>query len=104
MAQAMRMRVSLQGEVADVKVLMSHPMETGLREDAATGKVIPMHFIKTVSATHNGKPVLQAQWSQAVSRNPFLHFRLRGVKRGDKVGIAWEDDRGATGSTETEVQ
>lgn len=104
MAQAMRMRVTLQGDVADVKVLMSHPMETGLREDAATGKVIPMHFIQIVSATHNGKPVLQAQWSQAVSRNPFLHFRLRGAKRGDKVGIAWEDDRGAKESAEAEIQ
>lgn len=103
MAQAMRMRVTLQGDVADVKVLMSHPMETGLREDAATGKIIPMHFIRTVSATHNGKPVLQAQWSQAVSRNPFLHFRIRGVKPGDKVGIVWEDDQGAKESAETEV-
>ena len=103
MAQTMRIRVTLQGEAADVKVLMSHPMETGLREDAATGKLLPMHFIKTVSATHNGTPVLQAQWSQAVSRNPFLHFRLRRAKPGDKVAISWEDNRGETGFIETEV-
>ena len=104
MADAMRLRVTLQGDVADVKVLMSHPMETGLREDAATGQIVPMHFIKTVAVTHNGKPVLQAQWSQAVSRNPFLQFKLKGAKPGDKVTIAWEDNENETASIEAEVR
>jgi sulfur-oxidizing protein SoxZ len=104
MADAMRIRVTLQGEMADVKVLMSHPMETGLRQDGATGQVLPMHFIRTVLVTHNGKPVIQAQWSQAVSRNPFLHFRLRAAKPGDKVSIAWVDNRGETQSIEAEVR
>ena len=83
MADPMRIRVTLKGDVADVKVLMSHPMETGQRKDPATGQILPMHFIKNVVATLNGKPVLQAQWSQAISRNPFINFRVRGARSGD---------------------
>jgi len=30
MAQPMRIRATMAGDVADVKVLMNHPMETGL--------------------------------------------------------------------------
>ncbi|HWQ40003.1 MAG TPA: thiosulfate oxidation carrier complex protein SoxZ [Burkholderiales bacterium] len=104
MAEPMRIRVTLQGEIADVKVLIFHPMETGLRKDPVTGQTVPAHFIKTIVATHNGKPVLQAQWSQAVSRNPFLNFRVRGAKAGDRIALSWEDDRGETATIETEVR
>lgn len=103
MADQMRIRVTLQGEVADVKVLMFHPMETGQRKDPATGKILPPHFIKNVTATLNGKPVLQAQWSQAVSRNPFLNFRVRGAKPGDRIAIRWEDNRGEAANIEAPV-
>jgi sulfur-oxidizing protein SoxZ len=36
MADPMRIRAQLQGDIADVKVLMFHPMETGLRKDPAS--------------------------------------------------------------------
>ena len=35
MADPMRIRATLTGDTVEVKVLMSHPMETGLRKDAA---------------------------------------------------------------------
>ena len=55
----------LDGDVADVRVLIGHPMETGLRKDPQTNEPVPIHFIKTVTATLNGTPVMQAQWSRA---------------------------------------
>ncbi len=103
MADPMRIRVTLQGEVADVKVLIFHPMETGQRKDPVSGQLLPVHFIKNVAATLNGRPVLQAQWSQAISRNPFLNFRVRGAKAGDKLSIRWEDNLGETASIEAAV-
>jgi sulfur-oxidizing protein SoxZ len=98
MADQMKIRATLNGDVADVKVLMFHPMETGLRKDPVTGDIVPLHFIQRVLATHNGKTVLDAQWSQAVSKNPFLNFRVRGAKVGDKVAVSWEDNKGDKGS------
>jgi sulfur-oxidizing protein SoxZ len=56
-----------------------------------------------VSATHNGKTVLNAQWSQGVSRNPPLGFRVRGAKAGDKITVSWVDNKGETSSIETTV-
>ena len=100
MADAMKIRTQLRGDVADVKVLMFHPMETGLRKDPISGELIPLHFIQHLVVTHNGKVVMDAQWSRAISKNPFINFRISGAKAGDKVAISWEDNKGATASME----
>jgi sulfur-oxidizing protein SoxZ len=102
MAQPMKIRATMQGDSADVKVLISHPMETGQRKNEK-GEVVPQHFITQVTATLNGKPVMSAQWSQAVSRNPFLGFKVKGAKPGDKIGISWVDNQGDKSSIETTV-
>ena len=104
MADPMRMRITRKDDVADVKMLIFHPMETGYRKNPATGEIVPKHFIKTVQAMHNGETVLEVQWSRSVSRNPFLHFRLRNAKAGDKVTIAWQDNFGESGGGEATVK
>ncbi|HWN30264.1 MAG TPA: thiosulfate oxidation carrier complex protein SoxZ [Burkholderiales bacterium] len=102
MAEAMKIRAQMQGEIADIKVLVSHPMETGQRKDAK-GELIPVHFIKQVRATLNGKMVLDAQWSQAIAKNPFLGFKIKGAKAGDKVSVSWADNKGESNSIETTI-
>jgi sulfur-oxidizing protein SoxZ len=102
MAEPMKIRAKMDGDTADVKVLMSHPMETGQRKNEK-GELVPVHFIQSVIATHNGKVVLDAQWSQAVARNPFLGFRVKGAKAGDKITVSWTDTAGDKGSIETVV-
>jgi len=93
MADPMKIRATLQGDVADVRVLMAHPMETGQRKDAA-GKIVPLHFIQTITAQLNGKTVFNADVSQAVSRNPVFAFKVKGAKAGDKLSITWQDNTG----------
>ncbi len=103
MAEPMKIRATMAGDVADVKVLMNHPMETGQRKDAKTGQVIPAHFIQTVTAQVNGKTVLEGQWSQAISKNPFLGFKVKGAKAGDKVTVSWADNKGDKNSADATV-
>ena len=93
MPDPMKIRASVVGDSTEVKVLMSHEMETGQRKDAA-GKTVPAWFIQTVTVTHNGKAVLSAQWGPAVAKNPFLSFKFKGGAKGDKVQIAWVDNKG----------
>ena len=93
MSDPMRIRATLQGDVADVRVIMMHPMETGNRKDAK-GAVVPLHFIQSVVVTHNGKSVMDAQWSQAVSRNPRLFLRVKGAKAGERSSVIWVDNKG----------
>ena len=59
MAGDMQIRARMMGgDVADVKVLISHPMETGTRKDSKTKNLIPAHYITEVIATLNGSTVL----------------------------------------------
>ena len=102
MAEPMKIRAKMEGDAADVKVLMSHPMETGQRKNEKS-ELVPVHFIQSVIATHNGKTVLDIQWSQSIARNPFLGFRVKGAKTGDKVTISWTDTTGDKSSIDTTV-
>ena len=102
MADPMKVRATMKGDTAEVRVLMVHPMETGQRKDS-TGAVIPLHFIQEVQVRVNGKVALEGQISQAVSRNPVFSFRLKGVKKGDKLEIAWVDNKGDKSNADTAI-
>ena len=102
MADPMRIRAQAAGDKTTVRVLMAHEMETGQRKDSA-GKTIPAWFIQELSASHNGKPVLTAQWGPSIAKNPFLQFVVKGAKAGDKISVAWTDNRGDKRSDEATV-
>ena len=93
MGDPMKIRASLVGDSTEVKVLMSHEMETGQRKDAQ-GAVIPAWFIQSVTIVHNGTTVLSAQWGTAIAKNPFTSFKFKGGAKGDKVTVSWVDNRG----------
>lgn len=99
MSDPMRIRAQVKGDVATVRVLMSHEMESGQRKDSA-GNLVPAMHITEVSAMLNGKVVLTADWGSAVSKNPFLQFMVKGAKVGDKVTITWKDTKGDTRTDE----
>jgi sulfur-oxidizing protein SoxZ len=98
-----RIRARMKGDVAEVKALMSHPMETGLRKNKKTGKKIPAHFIKEVVCEHKGNKVLVASWGVAVSKNPYLSFKFKGAAKGDVVKISWSDNKGGSANAEAKV-
>ena len=102
MADPMKIRATLKGDTADVRVLMNHPMETGQRKDGV-GTIIPLHFIQEVTVKLNGRTVVEGQIGQAVSRTPVFSFRVKGAKSGDTVEISWLDNKVATNKTETAI-
>ena len=102
MADPMRIRAQIKDSVTEVRVLMAHPMETGLRKDSA-GKTIAAHYISDVQATGAGHTVMSAKWGQAVSQNPYLQFRFKGAKAGDKVAVTWTDNTGDTRTDEAAI-
>jgi sulfur-oxidizing protein SoxZ len=102
MDKSIKMRAQLKGSTTEVKVLMTHPMETGRRKNDA-GELIAAHFIQLVSASLNGKPVLEAQWGTGVSKNPYLTFYLTDAKLGDTVSVVWHDNLGETATAEITV-
>ncbi len=102
MAEAMKIRADLIGNVAKVKCLINHPMETGLRKDKA-GQAVPAHYITQISATLNGVQVMDGQVGSGISRNPFLVFWIERSKPGDKIMVSWVDNTGDKNSAETTI-
>jgi sulfur-oxidizing protein SoxZ len=102
MADPMKIRASAKDGVVDVRVLMAHEMETGQRKDAS-GNVVRAWFISDVTASLNGKEVMKAHWGPAISKNPYLQFKIKGGKAGDKVTVSWVDNKGEKRTDETTV-
>ncbi|OGT02732.1 MAG: thiosulfate oxidation carrier complex protein SoxZ [Gallionellales bacterium RIFCSPLOWO2_12_FULL_59_22] len=102
MANPTKIRASAANGVTEVRALMQHEMENGRRKDEA-GKLIPAWHITEFKVQHNGKTVLEGQFGTAVSKNPYLVFRFRGGKVGDKVALSWVDNRGDKSTDEVEI-
>jgi sulfur-oxidizing protein SoxZ len=96
MAGPMKMRATLGSGYTDVRVLMTHPMTTAQSNQ-------PLHFIQNITVKQNGKAVVEAQISQAISRNPVFTFRIKGGVKGDKIEVSWLDNKGETSSIEAAV-
>jgi sulfur-oxidizing protein SoxZ len=102
---SIKMRATLGDDgVTTVKVLISHPMDTGLVKDKKTGNLIPAHFIQEVTCEYNGTNVMTAEWGTAVSKNPYLSFRFKGAKAGDTIKLNWVDNKGESDSGEVKIQ
>jgi sulfur-oxidizing protein SoxZ len=80
-------------EVFQVRTLISHPMETGLRRDSA-GQTIPRNLINKFSCRYNDVVVFSADLHESVSANPFMSFYVRATESGSLL-FTWEDDGGA---------
>ena len=96
----MEITIKLRASNGEIKLLVSHPSENGLRKDAKSGQLIPAHFIKSAVVAVSGKTVMDAQWGGGVSKDPYLAFKVRGMKAGDKVTVSVEDNKGNKGSAE----
>ena len=102
-SNTIRPRAWVDGDLATVKMLLTHPMETGLRKDKKTGKVIPAHYIESIKVEHNGKLVLNGLLGPAVSKNPFIQCKFKGASSGDSLKISWTDSKGDKDSKEVKI-
>jgi len=102
MAEPMRIRAQSKEGVTHVHVLMPHPMETGFRTDDA-GRPIGAHYITEVEISVQGRTVLSATLSRAVSQDPLLYFRFEGGRVDDTVRVVWIDTRGDRRSDEAKI-
>ncbi len=82
-----------KGEIFQVKALISHQMETGLRHDSA-GSVIPRKIINKFVCRYDGVEVFVADLHEAVAANPYLEFYLRARESG-RLEFVWQEDGGA---------
>ena len=86
--------VAAKGETFQVKALISHQMETGLRRDNK-GDVIPRKIINKFACRYNNVVVFGVDLHEAVAANPYLEFYLRATESG-RLEFIWAEDGGQT--------
>ena len=104
MQTAIRGKAKERDGVVTAKILMTHPMESGLRKDKDTGKVIPAHFVEEILCTLNDETVYAAYLAGAISKNPYLSFKFKGPAKGQIIKAVWRDNQGGQGSADIEVR
>jgi sulfur-oxidizing protein SoxZ len=103
MSSTIRIQARLIGDVTEVQALIKHPMDSGFGKDA-DGKLIPAHYIETLSFEHNGKAVFSADWGPTVARQPYVKFSFKGGKAGDAITAKWTDNKHAVDSAKTTIK
>jgi len=98
-----RIKARKTTEYIEVKILITHPMETGFRQ-TLEGKIVPEYFIKELTCYHNDNLALKSHWGVAVSKDPYLSFRINGGAVGDTIRVSWQDNRGGEESLESQVR
>ena len=90
-----------KGEVIEIKTLIAHPMETGLRK-GQDGKVIPRKIINKFTCAFNGKPVFSVDIEPALAANPYMQFTAR-VEESGTFRFTWVDDDGTVTTAEQPI-
>ncbi len=99
---SVKIRAKAQDGEINIKCLIKHPMETGLRKDEKN-EIIEEHFIREIVAEKNDVAFMTADWNPTVSRNPYLHLKCVGEK-GDRIRITWKDNKGESESGSREAR
>lgn len=79
MAAAGKMKMALDGPftpggVNKARLLIKHPMYTGLQRDLATNGFRPAFFVDKIEVSYNGKPVMRADTYIGISEDPSIQF------------------------------
>jgi len=88
--------------IVKAKLLVKHPMESGMRKDKA-GQLIPIHHLKEVKVDYKGETVFHGEFGTGVSKDPFVAFAFKGTA-GDKFTVDAVDSKGNTGNVEVKIK
>ena len=80
------------GEVIEIRTLVSHPMETGLRR-SQKGETIPRDLVKRFVARFDGQEVFAMDLATAISANPYIAFPFK-VEKAGSFEFVWINDAG----------
>jgi len=81
------------GDVVKVDFIVIHPMETGMRKDKKTGKLIPAKYIDNIKFYYGDKLVTEMAVWESVSTNPYFSINLK-VTHKDKLKVVYKDNTG----------
>jgi sulfur-oxidizing protein SoxZ len=102
-SKSIKMKAKAENGETTVKALIKHPMETGRRKIKDSEELIPIHYIKEVTCSYQGEPVLTTEWGPTISKNPFLSFKFTGGAPGEMIELSWKDNKGDSDSARATI-
>ncbi|WP_207538836.1 thiosulfate oxidation carrier complex protein SoxZ [Sabulicella rubraurantiaca] len=84
-------RTARPGEAVEIRTLIEHPMETGLRQEG--GRTVPRDFLNRLVVRVNGEVALEAELRNGTSTNPYHVFFLK-LDRTSEIEFVWTDEGG----------
>jgi len=89
------------GEVIELRMLIDHPMETGLRQDGSAAP--PRDLIERLEVRRDGALVFAADLRNGSSPNPF-HLVFLRLERSAEISVTWTDARGRSARSTGRIQ
>ena len=90
---SIKIRSQILGDDAELRLLITHPMENGRNRDYITGELIAAHFITELTISVNASKVIQVNLTGSMAKNPFFTFQLKNTGIADKISVAWLDNQ-----------
>lgn len=81
------------GDTVKVDFMVMHPMDTGLRKNKKTGKLIPAHYINEVSFYFNDTLITKMVTWETISTNPLFSINYKVTGKG-VMKVIYKDNLG----------
>jgi sulfur-oxidizing protein SoxZ len=94
-------KTARRGEVIELRTLIAHPMETGLRVDSQ-GRAVPRDIVRRFTCRYDDELVFSAELSTAIAANPYIAFSTVATVSGTLM-FKWEGDNGFSQSERVSI-
>ena len=91
------------GDIVKVSFMVMHPMETGLRKDKKTKKIVPAKYINSVKFNYNGKEITNMTVWESLSVNPVFTTSMR-INGAGKLSVTFTDNTGEVNEQSTKIK
>lgn len=91
------------GEVVKVNFMVMHPMETGMRTDKKTGKIIPAQYINNVKFDYNGKVITTINVWESLSANPVFTIYMK-IDGPGELKVTFTENTGEVNETSKKIK
>lgn len=81
------------GDIVKLDFMVMHPMETGVRKDKKTGKIVPADYITEVKFLFNDQLVTKMIIWEALSTNPLFTTNFKVPGPGE-MKVIFKDNKG----------
>ena len=91
------------GEIVKVSFMVMHPMETGMRKDKKTKKILPAEYINSVKFEYNGKVITTMNVWETLSVNPVFTTYMKINGKGT-LKVTYTESTGAVGEKSKKIK